>query len=74
MEVRDSPGAVVYTHAVEREVVLRPTRGERKEDFSVSFDLPAGSYEARALLKVLRPIWQQRVTDPAPDVRFITTT
>ena len=51
LEVRDSLGAVVYTDEIERKVVLRPTRGDRKKDFSVRFDLPTGSYEARALFK-----------------------
>lgn len=51
LEVRDSLGAVVYTDDVERKVVLRPTRADRKKDFSLRFDLPSGSYEARALFK-----------------------
>lgn len=51
LEVRDSLGAVVYTDEVQRKVVLRPERGERKKDFSLRFDLPTGSYEARALFK-----------------------
>ena len=51
LEVRNSVGAVVSTDEVSRKVVLRPSRGNRKRDFSINFDLPTGSYEARALFK-----------------------
>ena len=51
LEVRNSLGAIVYTDDIHRNVILRPARGDRKKDFSVRFDLPTGSYEARALFK-----------------------
>lgn len=49
LEVRNAMGAVAYTDSVTRKVVLRPIKGERKKRFSIEFDLPTGSYEARAL-------------------------
>lgn len=51
LEIKDSSGLVIYTDAVRRKVVLRPATGEREKDFSIGFDLPTGSYEARALFK-----------------------
>lgn len=49
VEVRNSSGAAIYTDDVERRVVLKPVRGERKKVFTIGFDLPTGSYEAVAL-------------------------
>lgn len=51
LEVRNSLGAVAYTDSVERRIVLRPRPGERKKAFKIFFDVPTGSYEAKALFK-----------------------
>lgn len=51
LEVRDSLGTVVFSQSVRRRVVLRPTSGNRKRDFTINFEVPTGSYEARALFK-----------------------
>jgi len=50
-EVRNGQGAVVYSDSVDRKLVLRPRPGERKKGFSLLFDLPRGTYEARAFFK-----------------------
>lgn len=50
-EVRNGVGAVTYSGSVDRKLILRPRSGHRKKGFSIPFDLPTGTYEAKAYFK-----------------------